>query len=472
MIELVTAVGFRILFLGSKNQTMNSSGIIPPREGVESLASARKALTGRDISSSHIKDAIISAHSAVASLFREYLKTSDFVPSEIRGRAGKFSEMSFPDLVGAMENHGRPPLGKRQTELLDWNGVRNRYAHGEPTPTTKSEAIAFLAMGEELFEHYSNYKPQTTSFMNVENNPMERPDPELVSFGKWPSTRLSDNIFGIKTTEKDFVVWFKENRIFEPKNKVKPRPWECDRYAIVHRGTVIWRIKFDKSQCGQKIKQYWSVDVELSLKMNIRESADISQIALTYNGELEHLKMLIKEELATILVDVQPDALEKKQNSIAKDLKEQISNRKSCFELGEVTMILGSPKYIDNVIREIDDEAARIKQWKEHEHAAAIKKAEWTEEFRRDNLTKLRNLKLAKQEMQLAKKMIDSIKGKEEAFCLYEASKSQEAFRDFIKSKFSSEQFQKANEHTFEILREFFKSTNPGASGASFVQFK
>jgi hypothetical protein len=82
---------------------MNSSGIIPPREGVENLAAARNALAGGDISSSHIKDAIISAHSALEVLFRQYLSQEKFVPIEARHSADDHICLSAVSKAVAMQ---------------------------------------------------------------------------------------------------------------------------------------------------------------------------------------------------------------------------------------------------------------------------------------------------------------------------------------------------------------------------------
>ena len=108
---------------------MNSSGIIPPREGVESLAAARKTLAGRDISSSHIMDAIIRTHSALESLFRQYLSQAKFIPNETRDSADDHRETSFPDLVRAMSAYGKPSLSGWESEILKLNQIRNQHAH-------------------------------------------------------------------------------------------------------------------------------------------------------------------------------------------------------------------------------------------------------------------------------------------------------------------------------------------------------
>jgi hypothetical protein len=181
---------------------------------------------------------------------------------------------------------------------------------------------------------------------------------------------------------------------------------------------------------------------------------------------------LIEGQLVTILADVKPDVLEKNRIQLEKALKQEISNSESCFKFGEIRLVLGSPNYKDNVIQEFDDEAVRKKEVLDYKHDAAIETAKWKETFRRETITKLKNLSLSKKELEMATKFTNSINGKEKAFVAYQASKSDAALRAFIESVFGAEQYEKADERSrknFEqiakIWAEAFNRTNPGGFG-------
>lgn len=435
---------------------MNSNGIIPPREGVENLAAARKALTGKDVSSSHITDSIIKTHSALEALFRQYLSEMNFVPGETRNRANEHFETSFPELVRAISAYGKPSLKDRESEILQLNQIRNQHAHGLATSTTtQRDAIFYVELAEEIYGKYSKLDLQkinrdsavATHDPERKGLTMETDDPKLVRFEKW-GTRFSD-ILGIKATEKDRVVWFKGDTIIEIQNvgtRRIPSHIKCDRYALVHLGEKPWTFSLGVIEC----KDYWVVTGELSIQVAVKSDADVGQLALNYDAEIKRLKTRISQELRTRLASESPGTLENRQGQIALLLEKGengLAEFSTPFHVRNLVLNLKAPEYQEKAInRKIieagrEEEMARLEfDLNKRRKAAEAADAEWKRKFEQDTNTKLRDLNVTEKEFSsVVKPTMEAIAGKEKAFLAYQASKSPENLQVCVASIFGNE---------------------------------
>lgn len=250
----------------------------PLAPGTATLSQAKRVLELGSLGSSDVAQCLIHIQTAIETLFRAYISSMRHVPGNIRRRAGQFHEMSFPELVEAMTEHGRPPL-EEGDELLELNRFRIQAAH--PSEGAVSVDVTYLDSIVELTQ--GMYDTYADSIQKGWRNAVDSAHDSL-----WVEME-SRSLKAFPSTRERRLVWIKHG------SPVKvllvgshfPSPFGADRIAYVRMIPRRVKIEFAEDVLtrdrvpvdGEAVLELVIIDEETAIKKMVLNSAEEERLA-------------------------------------------------------------------------------------------------------------------------------------------------------------------------------------------------
>lgn len=352
---------------------MSTEKIAAPSEGVESLRAAKRIVSENGATSSHILDAVIKVHIAAEKLLRNYLAVATGAPQEVRKQAMDFGAMSFPALVRAMVDHGKPSLKKWEAELLSLNATRNQHAHASGARTSKSEVVRFVALTEDFYQQYSDYKPTTQpATMNPNTSDTQKnPFVELVPASWWKSYP-SDSSYR--------VVWLKGKKASVSTLGSHHCPvMEFDTVAFVWMNARILPITLDTEQFVSLESLPLNVRVELSAKPR-EDSLSLIAITTCFEASRDLLTRHLSTFLHSACRQLSGQSISQHEVGLANALVQDINSQKDSlrlpFELLTAHLQLRCPAIASSVQEHQTDEIEHVAALRDADRKAALDRSQ------------------------------------------------------------------------------------------------